>query len=95
MTPGLRASAAALLARDLRLVWRRRGDSLQPALFALLVVMLFALAAGSEREVLARHAAPVLWLAVLLLSSCNLLIRFSWQAVCNAEHSGLCARISI
>ena len=45
MTPGLRASAAALLARDLRLVWRRRGDSLQPALFALLVVMLFALAA--------------------------------------------------
>ena len=66
MTPGLRASAAALLARDLRLVWRRRGDSLQPALFALLVVVLFALAAGSEREVLARHAAPVLWLAVLL-----------------------------
>ena len=65
-TPGLRASAAALLARDLRLVWRRRGDALQPAMFALLVVVLFALAAGSEREVLARHAAAVLWLAVLL-----------------------------
>jgi len=66
MTPGLRASAAALLARDLRLVWRRRGDALQPALFALLVVVLFALAAGGEREALARHAAAVLWLAVLL-----------------------------
>jgi len=64
--PGLRASAAALLARDLRLVWRRRGDALQPALFALLVVVLFALAAGGEREALARHAAAVLWLAVLL-----------------------------
>jgi heme exporter protein B len=64
--PGLRASAIALLARDLRLVWRRRGDALQPALFALLVVVLFALAAGGEREVLARHAAAVLWLAVLL-----------------------------
>ena len=65
-TPGLRASASALLARDLRLVWRRRGDALQPALFALLVVVLFALAAGGEREALARHAAAVLWLAVLL-----------------------------
>jgi len=65
-TPGLRASAAALLARDLRLVWRRRGDALQPALFALLVVVLFALAAGGERESLSRHAAAVLWLAVLL-----------------------------
>ena len=65
-TPGLRASAGALLARDLRLVWRRRGDALQPALFALLVVVLFALAAGGEREALAKHAAAVLWLAVLL-----------------------------
>ena len=65
-TPGLRASAGALLARDLRLVWRRRGDALQPALFALLVVVLFALAAGGEHEALARHAAAVLWLAVLL-----------------------------
>ncbi|GAA5009616.1 heme exporter protein CcmB [Pseudoluteimonas lycopersici] len=65
-TPGLRASARALLARDLRLVWRRRGDALQPALFALLVVVLFALAAGGEREALAKHAAAVLWLAVLL-----------------------------
>ena len=64
--PGLRTSAAALLARDLRLVWRRRGDALQPALFALLVVVLFALAAGGEREALAKHAAAVLWLAVLL-----------------------------
>lgn len=65
-TPGLRASACALLARDLRLAWRRRGDALQPAMFALLVIVLFALAAGSERAVLARHAAAVLWLAVLL-----------------------------
>ena len=60
------SAARALAVRDLQLLWRRRGDALQPALFALLVVMLFALAAGSEREVLARHAAPVLWLAVLL-----------------------------
>ena len=64
--PGLVAAARALLIRDARLVWRRRGDALQPALFALLVVTLFALALGGEREALARSAGAVLWLAVLL-----------------------------
>ncbi|MEG3192615.1 heme exporter protein CcmB, partial [Lysobacter sp. D1-1-M9] len=47
-------------------LWRRRGDALQPALLALLVVALFALALGGEREALAPVAAAVLWLAVLL-----------------------------
>ena len=64
--PTLLSSARALLARDLRLLWRRRGDALQPALFALLVVVLFALALGSEPQALAKVAAGVLWLAVLL-----------------------------
>jgi len=64
--PGLGSSARALLARDLRLVWRRRGDSLQPALFALLVVVLFALGLGGDAQTLGRVAAAVLWLAVLL-----------------------------
>ncbi|MGY2437392.1 heme exporter protein CcmB, partial [Escherichia coli] len=39
--------------RDLRLLWRRRGDALQPLLFALLVVMLFALAQGRDPQPLA------------------------------------------
>ena len=60
------AAARALLLRDLRLLWRRRGDALQPALFALLVVVLFALAFGGSREALAPVAAPALWVAVLL-----------------------------
>ena len=60
------AAARALLVRDLRLLWRRRGDALQPALFALLVVVLFALAFGGGREALAPVAAPALWVAVLL-----------------------------
>lgn len=64
--PGLWASARALLARDLRLLWRRRGDALQPALFALIVVVLFALALGNEPELQARTAAGVLWVSVLL-----------------------------
>lgn len=64
--PTLLESARALLIRDLQLLWRRRGDALQPALFALLVVMLFALAMGGEAQTLAKIAAPVLWLASLL-----------------------------
>ena len=59
-------AARALLLRDLRLLWRRRGDALQPALFALLVVVLFALALGGEQQALAQVAPAVLWLAVLL-----------------------------
>lgn len=59
-------AAKALMARDLRLLWRRRGDALQPALFALLVVALFALALGGDAQALSKVASPVLWLAVLL-----------------------------
>lgn len=60
------SAARALLARDLRLLWRRRGDALQPVLFAVLVVVLFALALGGEPQALGKVASAVLWLAVLL-----------------------------
>lgn len=59
-------AAAALLRRDLGLAWKRRSDVLQPVLFALLVVLLFALARGREPAALAADAPAVLWLAVLL-----------------------------
>ena len=61
-------AAAAMLARDLRLAWRRRGDSLQPLLFAVLVVALFPLALGSERARLAMLAPGAIWVAALLAS---------------------------
>lgn len=60
------SAARALVVRDLTLLWRRRGDALQPALFALLVVVLFALALGAEPAALARAAPAVVWLSVLL-----------------------------
>ena len=41
--PSLFQAGHALLTRDLRLLWRRRGDAFQPALFALLVVGLLSL----------------------------------------------------
>lgn len=59
-------AARALVRRDVRLLWARRGDALQPALFALLTVVLFALALGGETRAMAPVAAAVLWLAVLL-----------------------------
>ena len=62
----LAGAASALVRRDLQLVWRRRSDVLQPALFAVLVVTLFALALGGEADALAGVASAVLWLAVLL-----------------------------
>ena len=64
--PSLTRAAQALIARDLRLLWRRRGDALQPVLFALLVVVLFALALGSDARLQAQVAAGVLWVSALL-----------------------------
>jgi len=64
--PSLLQTGRALLARDLRLLWRRRGDAFQPALFALLVVVLFALALGGEPQALEKVASAVMWVAVLL-----------------------------
>lgn len=64
--PTLTTAAKALLARDLRLLWRRRGDAAQPILFAVLVVVLFALALGGEAQQLQNVASAVLWLSILL-----------------------------
>lgn len=66
--PSLLAAARAQALRDLRLVWRRRGDAAQPLLFALMVVALFPLALGADPAQLAHIAPGVLWVAVLLAS---------------------------
>jgi len=66
--PSLLAAGRAQAARDLRLVWRRRGDAAQPLLFAVMVVALFPLALGADPAQLARIAPGVLWVAVLLSS---------------------------
>lgn len=64
--PGLLRAFSAVCLRDLRLVWRRRGDAVQPALFALLVISLFPFALGPQPEILAQIAPGVIWVAVLL-----------------------------
>lgn len=60
------SACAALVRRDLTLVWRRRGDAANPILFALIVVALFPLVIGPEPEQLRRIAAGVVFVAVLL-----------------------------
>lgn len=64
--PGYRRVAVAQLRRDLALVWARRGDALQPVLFALLAASLFPLALGAEPGKLAPLAAGIVWVCVLL-----------------------------
>jgi len=67
MKPGSASAAcAALLRRDFVLTWRRRGDALNPLLFAIMVVSLFPFALGPEADVLARIAAGTIFVAVLL-----------------------------
>jgi len=67
MKPGsIPAACIAVLRRDLALVWRRRGDALNPLMFAIIVVALFPFALGPEADVLARIAAGTIFVAVLL-----------------------------
>lgn len=64
--PSLAAASRALVLRDLRLLWRRRGDAANPVLFAVMVVSLFPFALGPQPEILARIAPGVIWVAMLL-----------------------------
>jgi heme exporter protein B len=69
---GASTATLAVIRRDLLLVWRRRGDALNPALFALLVATLFPLALGPEPQILQRIAPGVIWVALLLASLLSL-----------------------
>ena len=73
MKPGTTSAACtALLKRDLALTWRRRGDALNPLLFAIIVVALFPFALGPEALILERIAAGTIFGAVLLASLLSL-----------------------
>lgn len=63
---------AALVARDLRLVWRRPGDVAVVLAFFVVATTLFPLGIGPEANVLARIAAGVLWCAALFAALLSL-----------------------
>lgn len=56
----------ALLQRDLLLGLRNAGQSINPLIFYLIVVTLFALSSQSESKALALMAPTVIWVAALL-----------------------------
>ncbi|CAN5714471.1 heme exporter protein CcmB [soil metagenome] len=62
----------ALLARDLRLVWRRPGDVALVLAFFVVATVLFPLGIGPESNILERIAAGVLWCTALFASLLSL-----------------------
>lgn len=56
----------AVLARDLRLAVRRRGELAQPLVFFAVVATLFPLALGPDQALLARIAPGIVWVTALL-----------------------------
>ena len=66
MAAGALQVFTVVLARDLRVAWRRWSDAANPALFFLLVVTLFPLALSPRPEFLRSIAPGVLWVAALL-----------------------------
>jgi heme exporter protein B len=61
-----------LVWRDLILAWRRRADVLATVFFFVIVVSLFPLGIGPEREMLRAIAPGVVWVAALLASMLSL-----------------------
>jgi heme exporter protein B len=62
------ATLAALAARDVRLAWRRKADTLGAAVFFVIVASLFPLGVGPEPQLLLRMGAGIVWVAALLAS---------------------------
>lgn len=58
--------------RDLRLAMRRKSDVLTPLFFFVIVVSLFPLGIGSERDMLRQIAPGILWVAALLATMLSL-----------------------
>src|SRR5262245_2275017 len=63
---------AALVARDLRLMWRRPGDVTVVLAFFVVATVLFPLGIGPETNTLSRIAAGVLWCAAVFASMLSL-----------------------
>lgn len=62
----------AVIRRDATLAFRRRSDVLSAVFFFIMVVSLFPLGVGPERELLRTMAPGVLWVAALLASMLSL-----------------------
>ena len=61
-------SASALFRRDMKLAFRRLGESLLPLFFLFTVIVLIPLGVGPGPNLLARMAPGMIWVAALLAS---------------------------
>jgi len=59
-------AVAALIRRDLKLAFRRRGELMTPAIFFILVTALFPLGLSPQPQLLQSIAPGVVWVAALL-----------------------------
>jgi len=64
--------ASAVVLRDLRRYVRRRQDAVQPLIFFVIIVTLFAVAVGPDAEIFAKIAPAGIWVAILLATTINL-----------------------
>jgi heme exporter protein B len=88
---GFAGAAGALIARDLRLAFRRSGDTLQPLGFFLVVTTLFPLALDPQLSLLRDIAPAALWVGALLSSLLALDLLFREDAQDGAlEQLALC-----
>ena len=62
----------AVVVRDLQLAWRRKADVLGTLFFFIIVVSLFPLGVGAEKELLRSIAPGILWVAALLATMLSL-----------------------
>lgn len=62
----------AVIVRDLQLAWRRKADVLGTLFFFIIVVSLFPLGIGAEKDLLRAIAPGILWVAALLATILSL-----------------------
>ncbi len=70
--PGLLASTALVLRKDILLEWRTRARINALIFFALATLLMFAFALGPDTALLRRNAAGYLWLSILFASVLSL-----------------------
>ncbi|MFA9460129.1 heme exporter protein CcmB [Thiohalorhabdus methylotrophus] len=63
---------AAILVRDLTLALRHRSELANPLMFFIVVVTLFPLALGPEKDILMRVAPGIIWVAALLAATLSM-----------------------
>ena len=71
-TPSTLSMFRWMVARDLKLAWRRRADVFSTVFFFVIVVSLFPLGIGPETQLLRSIAPGVVWVAALLASMLSL-----------------------